>query len=100
MSAAAICWVTTPTRASTCPPSPEMRNLRPLRSSTELISLRNHPPIWQPEPPASKPTTLNLASASSMISAPPPNASHACCWRVLRPNGMPVPKASVGSLPM
>ena len=35
----------TPSLASTWPAMPAMRNLRPLRSSTVLISLRNQPPI-------------------------------------------------------
>ena len=38
--------------AMTRPGKPPMRNLRPLRSSTVLISLRNQPPIWQPVLPA------------------------------------------------
>jgi hypothetical protein len=48
MSLPGICWGTTPSLASTWPAKPPQRNLRPLRSATVLISLRNQPPIWAP----------------------------------------------------
>ena len=60
MSPPAICCGTTPSFCSTRPGNPPMRILRPLRSSTVLISLRNQPPIWQPVLPASSAVTVVL----------------------------------------
>src|SRR6266404_395588 len=37
MSPAAICWGTTPSLANTVPPVPPMRNLKPLRSATDVV---------------------------------------------------------------
>src|SRR5215468_7951956 len=93
-----ICWGATPTRARTGPPRPEMRQRKPLSSSTELNSFLNQAPICTPVSPAGIPTTLSLLSEALTISAPPPKVHHACCRRLLNPNGMPVPKPSVGSL--
>src|SRR6186997_3416924 len=52
MSPPAICCGTRPSLDITRPANPPMRIFRPLRSSGVLISLRNQPPIWQPELPA------------------------------------------------
>ena len=43
MSPPAISWVDTPIFSITLAPSPKKRILRPLRSSIDLISLRNQP---------------------------------------------------------
>src|SRR5882762_6675812 len=48
MSGPPINCGTTPSLARISPAMPPMRNLRPFRSATDLISLRNQPPIWQP----------------------------------------------------
>ena len=43
---------------ATMPPKPPTRNFRPLRSATDLISLRYQPPIWAPVLPIGKLTML------------------------------------------
>ena len=71
-----------------------------LRSATSFSSLRKKPPIWQPELPSGMPVTLYLASTPLMICSPPPKNHQECCWRELKPNGTPEPKASAVSLPV
>ena len=81
------------------PAKPPMRNLRPLRSSSDLISLRNQPPICAPVLPAAVPKQLYFANSSLSSSLPPAWWSHAYICRLLRPNGSAVPKVNAGSLP-
>ena len=87
MSPPAICCGTTPTFCSTWPAMPPMRNLRPERSATVLISLRNQPPIWVPVLPQGKPITPCFLKNSLPSSMPPPWYHQEFCWRALRPNG-------------
>ena len=51
---------------------PPMRNFRPFRSATDLISLRNQPPIWQPVLPAGIATQPYSLNSGSIASRPPP----------------------------
>src|SRR3989442_15697068 len=99
MSPPAICCGTPPTLAMMLPANPPTRNFRPLKSSMDLISFRNQPPIWAPVEPVGTPTHLYSFSRSLSISVPPPNRSHEICDRVLRPNGSDVPKVKAGFLP-
>jgi hypothetical protein len=55
MSPAAICCGTPPTLEMMVPANPPTRNFRPLRSSVDLISLRNQPPICAPVLPVGMP---------------------------------------------
>ncbi len=78
---------------------PPMRNFSPFRSETDLISLRNQPPIWQPvfpESSAMQPYSLN---SGAIASEPPPKYHQAFCCRVFMPKHTAVPRANVGSLP-
>ena len=45
-------------RSTIRPPKPPTRNLVPLKSASDLISLRNQPPIWAPVLPIGKLTML------------------------------------------
>src|ERR1700736_5392115 len=60
MSPPASCCGTTPSLEMTRPANPPIRILRPLRSDTSLISLRNQPPIWAPVLPAGIAWMLNF----------------------------------------
>src|SRR4029078_1216017 len=96
---ASDCGGTTRIVASIVPPKPPTRNLRPLRSSTVLSSLRNQPPICAPVLPAAQPTQLYFLRRSLSSSLPPPKRSHEFICRLLRPNGSAVPKVIAASLP-
>src|SRR5229473_874375 len=91
ISPAAICCGTPPTLAMMVPAKPPTRNLSPFRSSLDLISLRNQPPIWAPVLPVGIPRQLYSFRRSLSISWPPPHNSHEICCRVLSPNGTAVP---------
>src|SRR5258706_448818 len=72
MSGAPISCGTTPSFASTRPAIPPILIFMPFRSATDLISLRNQPPIWQPvfpESSAMQPYSLNRGAIAS---EPPP----------------------------
>src|SRR3954467_8670868 len=99
MSPGGICWGTAPSFARMAPPIPPMRNLRPLRSATVLISFRYQPPICTPTLPTGNCTMLYFLNTSRMSCRPPPSYIHAACWRAFRPKGMPASKPRVGSLP-
>jgi hypothetical protein len=70
---------TTPSFASTWPPSPPTRNFKPRRSSTVFSALRKKPPIWQPDWPMTRPKQLKRANTSLKILSPPPKCHHECC---------------------
>ena len=99
MSLGGICCGTAPSLTRIAPPMPPMRNLRPLRSATDLISFRYQPPICTPTLPTGNCTMLYCLNTSRISCRPPPSNIHAYCWRVFRPNGMPASKPSVGFLP-
>src|SRR3954449_1797226 len=99
MSPPAICCGTPPTLAMIVPANPPTRNLRPLKSSIDLISFRNQPPICAPVEPVGIPRHLYSFSRSLSISVPPPNLSQEICDRVLRPNGSDGPNVNAGFLP-
>src|SRR4051812_49516886 len=73
---------------------PPILNLRPLRSATDLISLRYQPPICTPTLPTGNCTMLYCLNTSRISCRPPPSNIQAYCWRVLRPNGMPAAEAN------
>ena len=81
------------------PARPAIRILRPFRSWTVRISLRNQPPIWAPVLPQGMDTVLKRSKNGRSASRPPPEYSHALSWRVFMPKGMVASKAKVGSLP-
>jgi hypothetical protein len=81
------------------PANPPMRIFRPFRSSTDLISLRNQPPICAPVLAAATPVQLKFFNSSLRRSAPPPKRSQEFIWRAFNPNGSAVPKVKAGSLP-
>ena len=83
MSPPAICCGTTPSLLITWPAKPPMRNFRPLRSSTLLISLRNQPPICAPVlPHGSAVRRCSPCRTRSSARSPPPHLIQAFCWRV------------------
>ena len=67
------CWGTTPSFCKVLPAHPPIRNLRPLRSSTVLISLRNQPPICAPVLPPTIACTLNFLANSFISLRPSPS---------------------------
>src|SRR3954447_18022098 len=99
MSPPAICCGTPPTLEMMVPAKPPTRNFKPRKSTIDLISFRNQPPIWAPVLPVGTPMHLYSFKRSLSNSVPPPNLSHEICARVLRPNGNEVPKVKEGSLP-
>ena len=99
MSEPAICCVTTPTFDSTAPARPAMRILRPFKSATVLISLRNQPPICTPVLPLGNEMMFDLAKNSFISLVPLPSRYQALVCRTFMPNGIAVSMQYVGSLP-
>ena len=76
--------------ARTSPPSPGMRILSPLRSSAELISFLNQPPICTPVFPAMRHLSPNSPESSSHSSCPPIQRIQADISIAVMPNGTAV----------
>ena len=79
MSPPAICCGTPPTFAMMVPANPPTRNFRPLKSSIDLISLRNQPPIWAPVEPVGMPIAVIFLQQVVEHLLPPPHSSHEMC---------------------
>ena len=77
-----------------------MRNLSPFMSASDLIGLRNQPPIWVPVLPERIALTPYSVNSGSITSLPPPKCHHAFDCLSVMPNGTQVPKAKPRSLPM
>src|SRR3954463_16015303 len=88
MSEGGICCGTAPSLLRIAPPMPPILNLRPLRSATDLISLRYQPPICTPTLPTGNCTMLYCLNTSRISCRPPPSNIQAYCWRGLRPHGI------------
>ncbi len=76
-----------------------MRIFRPFMSSSEVIGVRNQPPICTPVLPAEKLLTPNSAASSSQSSWPPPKCSQASISCAVKPSGTAVKKLKPLCLP-
>ena len=76
-----------------------MRIFIPFRSATDLISLRNQPPICTPVLPFGIEMMFDLAKNSAISFVPLPSRYHASVCRLFMPNGMAVSMQYVWSLP-
>ena len=90
----------TPIFCITLAPSPKKRIFRPLRSSTDLISLRNQPDASGAMVPHSMDSMLYLRVSSCISCSPPPKRIQPMYSPISGPNGTAENSAMAMSLPV